>query len=315
MKAQFCPECGAALDNKGRCQNPDCVKHTTPIQNAVSKSKPTIDSPDIKNQETYSEKDKLIVPDCIKSDLDEVPIKQYDIARLQTLIKGAFAEGRLQVTNKRVLFRSSGRSIAGPTSMQFEFSIEEIAGIEIRKESRFNFFTTLILILMSLIIHAFGHSIFSHIYNSTFLGTVFMILLAVASIFLFFILKNRNILRHVALSVVLSGLPSDLSDIVSVLSGDSSILRNLSSLIVMLTFFVSLLFLAFAPNLVLNIKTKGGTPSVEIRRKDGLFSFQHNEYTGFSQVMPGPDIDLAMHELGAVIREVQQTGIYSENQL
>ena len=181
MKAQFCPECGTALNERGYCQNPDCIKHSEKSAKIPLRQKTAEEPPDPKPQKSFSEKDKLIVPDCIKSDQDEVPVKQYDIARLQTLIKGAFAEGRLQVTNKRVLFRSSGRSIAGPTSMQHEFSIEEIAGIEIRKESRFNFFTTLILILMSLIIHAFGHSIFSHIYNSKFLGTVFMILLAAAS--------------------------------------------------------------------------------------------------------------------------------------
>lgn len=307
MKSQFCAECGSALDEKGRCRNTACAKYEE-----GQKTKP-LEFQTFKKPTNFSEKGKLIVPDCIESDQDEVPIKQYDIARLQTLIKFAFAEGRLQVTNKRVLFRSSGSSIMGPTSLQHEFSIEEIAGIELRKETRFNLFAAVALLFATVLISLICSPIFSLVYNSKFLGTVFMLLLAAASVFLFFILKNKRIARYLGMSVVLAGLPADLSGFVSTLSGSGSTLRDLSSLIVFLAFFISLMHVAFAPNFVLNIKTKGGTPSVEIRRKDSLFSFQHNEYTGFAQVLPGPDADLAMHELGALIREVQQTGTYTEN--
>ena len=311
MKVQFCPECGTAFDESGRCTNPACSKNTTTSESPKQKEAPPNTAAN-KSKPTYREKGKLIVPDCIKSDTDEVPIKQYDIARLQSLIKFARAEGRLQVTNKRVLFRAVGNSILGPTALQYEFSLEEIAGVEIRKEPRFNLLTTLLVILFSVLTVAFLSPVFTPVYNWKVVGTIFAILLALASLFFFFIFKEKNLVRHIALSIVLSALPLKFSAL-DVIADSTNRVQNLAMIVVSVVFVINLLYFAFARNLVVNIKTKGGTPSVEIRRKDGLLSFQHNEYTGFSQVLPGPDADLAMHELGALIREIQQTGTYSNS--
>ena len=312
MKAQFCPECGTAFDESGYCPNPACSKGTPPTEPPKQK-KPPKSTNDSKTKTTYKEKGRLIVPDCIKSDADERPIKQYDIARLQSLIKFARAEGRLQVTNKRVLFRAVGNSILGPTALQYEFSLEEIAGIEIRKEPRFNFLTTILAILFTVLAVAFLSPVFAPVYNWKFVGTVFSILLVVASLFFFYIFRERNLVRHIALSIILSALPLKLTTL-DVVADSTNNIQNIALIIASIIFFINLLYFAFARNLVVNIKTKGGTPSVEIRRKDSLLSFQHNEYTGFSQVLPGPDADLAMHEIGALIREVQQTGTYNESQ-
>ena len=300
MKAQFCVKCGAALDEKGCCQNPECATFSPRKETPTEK---------VRQFKSFQEKDMQIVPDCVQSDQDEVPIKQYDIARLQTLIKGAFAEGRLQVTNKRVLFRSVGNSILGPTSLQYEFSLEEIAGVEIRKETRFSFLSLLLLTFLTAIIGAVLAPIFAAISSWGFFSTVFSLLMSLTAVFFFFFFRSRNTLRQLVLAVPFTWFVSNMS------------LRSLlpDNMIVQLAFWVaigawliSLLHLVFAPNLVVNIKTKGGTPSIEIRRKDGLFSFQHDEYTGFAQVLPGPDADMAMKEIGALIREVQQTGTYTE---
>ena len=301
MDMRFCSECGSALNEQGRCSNPSCPQHIPKTNNENKKYafKP----------KTYEEKAKRIVPECVEPDLDEVHIKQYDIARLQTLIKGAFAEGRLQVTNKRVLFRSAGNSILGPTSLQYEFSLEEIAGIEIRKEARFNFFSSLLLILFTYLIFSVFSPIFTAIKSWSFVSTVFSLLMAVAAVFFFFLLRSKKVWRYLAVSVPfvwyfadtkLSAIPSNLPFI------------HFTFWVAFFAWLISFLYLAFAPNLVINIKAKGGTPSMEIRRKDGFFSFHHIEYTGFSQVIPGPDTDIAMKEIGALIREVQQTGTYTE---
>ena len=301
MDIRFCAECGSGLDSNGCCPNPSCLGNA-PAGSIKSKNSPF-------QSIKFAEKEKNIVPDCVEPDLDEVPIKQYDIARLQTLIKGAFAEGRLQITNKRVLFRSAGNSILGPTSLQYEFSLEEIAGIEIRKEARFNFFSSVILLLLTLLINSILSPLFAPVYSWKIVSTVFAIVLAVASVFLFFLLKDKKVLRHLILSVVLSGFVLGASTFKQ-LTGTS--VQSFMLKVALIVYIINFLYLAFAPNLVVNIKTKGGTPSVEIRRKDGFFSFQHNEYTGFAQVIPGPDTDAAMKEIGALIREVQQTGAYTE---
>lgn len=308
MTPQFCPQCGTALDSSGTCQNPSCAGRTSkPTHSNLGQEKKREWG---KTPFSFSEKGKRIVPDCVEPDRDEVPIRQYDIARLQTLIKGAVAEGRLQVTNKRVLFRSSGHSVIGPTSLHYEFSIEEIAGIEFRKEARFNLLATVLLILAAWLIMTLFGPLFGPVYRSELVGLLFSILLTAAAALSYIMLRPRKFLRHIVLSFLMAGLP--LTDsLLAAAFGFNASRQGLVNLAAATIFLLSLLSLAFAPNLVINIKTKGGTPSVEIRRKDGLFSFQHNEYTGFFQVLPGPDVDAAMHELGAVIREIQQTGSYS----
>lgn len=301
MDVRFCTECGSTLNEQGLCTNHTCPQHT-PKAHSESKRSPF-------QSKTYAEKEKKIVPECVDPDTDEIHIKQYDIARLQTLIKGAFAEGRLQVTNKRVLFRSSGSSIFGPTSLQYEFSLEEIAGIEIRKEARFNFFPSILLILFTSIISTFFDPLFAKVYSWGFVSVVFSLLMSAAAVFFFFLFKNRKVLRHLVLSVPFAWYTADMT-LTSIFPDNTLI--NLALWIAWGCWFISLIHLVFAPNLVVYIKSKGGSPSIEIRRKDRLLFSKHNEYTGFAQIFPGPDTDIAMKELGSLIREVQQTGGYTK---
>ena len=305
----YCTECGAVLDEQGVCPNPSCANHK-PQADAISEIRTMIKDA-VRLPIKSPEKGKQIVPDCISADQDEVPIKQYDIARLQSLIKVSRAEGRLQVTNKRILFRATGSSLFGPTLLQHEFSIEEIAGVELRKESRFNFLPTLLLILFSAAIILFVQPFFAPIYKKEALGVIFALLLTIAAIFLFFLLRKRTYLRYIIMSMIVGALPLGTFDLLETALGSGSSIITTAYTVMLLAYCGSLFCLAFAPNLVVRVITKGGSPSVEIRRKDSIFSFQHNEYTGVSQVMPGPEAELAMKELGAVIREVQQTGKYS----
>jgi len=87
--------------------------------------------------DTY-ERGKNIVPDCIKSDEGEIPVKQYNIAILRNLFKFERAEGRIQITNKRMIFRAAGRSVGGRTTLQHEYAINDIAGVETVKNYKFS---------------------------------------------------------------------------------------------------------------------------------------------------------------------------------
>ena len=59
------------------------------------------------------ERGMKIVPDLIQPCGQEIPVRQYDLCTTRSLLKGMWQEGRLQVTNKRVLFRLSGRNWSG----------------------------------------------------------------------------------------------------------------------------------------------------------------------------------------------------------
>jgi hypothetical protein len=115
-----------------------------------------IESPERNAADTY-ERTMAIVPDCIKANENEIPVRQYNIAILRSLLKFERAEGRMQVTNKRVIFRAAGRSVGGRTALQHEYAIDEIAGIEARSNYKFSLlylvFAILIVAAASFLIH------------------------------------------------------------------------------------------------------------------------------------------------------------------
>ena len=130
----------------------------SPVRNFSSsmKNRMGIGSPEQNATDTY-ERGRKIVPACIRPVKNEITIKQYNIAVLRNLLKFERAEGRMQVTNKRVIFRAAGRSVGGRTILQHEFAIGEIAGIEAKKNYKFSFlyliFAVLIIVLANLIIN------------------------------------------------------------------------------------------------------------------------------------------------------------------
>lgn len=107
-EAIFCRHCGNQLQNKG--------------------SKIDVNNDNKLDVKDYYEIEKNIVPDNIEADEGEVPIKQYNVVTFRS--KTAKAEGRLQLTNKRVLFRASGLSLKKQITVQDEFAIDEIEEIQ-----------------------------------------------------------------------------------------------------------------------------------------------------------------------------------------
>jgi hypothetical protein len=124
-----------------------------------------IGDPERNATDTY-ERDKPIVPECIKSSENEIPVKQYNIAVLRNLLRFERAEGRLQVTNKRVVFRAAGRSIGGRTSLQQEFAINELSGIEAQRGFRFGFIYLVFGFIVLMLTMSISAGIFGFIDNS-----------------------------------------------------------------------------------------------------------------------------------------------------
>ena len=160
--AKFCKKCGTQINEGEAC--PKCANSSLSTSSGrnttltTSEHKTTADSPSsfkklllsLKNRMGIGdpendgsgiyERGMLITPDSISSNEGEIPVKQYDVAVLRTRLKFMRAEGRMQVTNKRLLFRATGRSVRGRTTLQHEFAIDDIAGIEARRYFRFSFF-------------------------------------------------------------------------------------------------------------------------------------------------------------------------------
>ena len=265
------------------------------------------------NDVDYYERNLEIVPQCIDPDSGEMPIKQYDMAVLRTRLILSRAEGRLQVTNKRVIFRATGRSLMGRTTLQHEFAIDEIAGIKLRKDHRFSFLNLLgVSIVIGLGIYA-GIGILHRFYMwgipTWLIGLLTLMITGIAFV-PFFLLYKKFPLKLLLVSLgygMLVGQQQYLlyyaSDFVKKIWGLPVILVGLILL------FISWI-ICWVPNLIVNVETKGTQPAVEIRRKEAgiLNLFRKPEYTGFAEVLPWKDTELAIIELWAMVSDIQKYG-------
>jgi len=148
----FCEICGKELKDGQVC---GCAYGRGIRIIESMKNRMGIGEPERNATDAY-ERGMKIVPDSIRANENEIPVKQYNIAVLRNLLKLEHAEGRLQVTNKRVIFRATGRSIGGRTTLQNEFALDKIVGVEARRNYKFSFlyliFAVLIMSLSNLIV-------------------------------------------------------------------------------------------------------------------------------------------------------------------
>ena len=274
------------------------------------------------------ERGKLIVPDCIKANDGEIPIKQYDFAKLRTRITLSHAEGRLQVTNKRVLFRATGRSLMGRTTLHEEFEIDEIAGVEIRNRYDFNILSLLGGIILTALFGALGVGAATLVYRaeSEAALTVFELLALVFNLIVFalcvgatYVLAKRKSqdkfysVRQILLSVC-TGACWTYASFGEYFGGIPSEFMYFCAGFLSLCCLVNVFLIAFVPDLVGVIKTKGAAPGIEIKKEPqlGILSFlfkgEIDEKSGFQEVIPWKDTQIAIKELGTMIDDIQTMG-------
>lgn len=285
------------------------------------KNRMGIGSPELNSGDAF-ENGKNIVPDCVEPNEKEVPIKQYKVAKLRNKLLGipySKAIGRIQVTNKRVIFRAPGRSIAGRTTIQQEFQIDEIAGIEARREYAFDggsLFLAILVSYLSIFISALLFAGITSTYrevNSEALITILVFLatmLGLAGFVPFFLIKRKWLLKALCLSTGFFLVLMNMSSFAYVMN--YSILYYLV-LILWLLEFVCLIFSiimeAIQPNLVLVIKNKGAIDAIDIQRKKKfMLGRQVEDHTGYTQVMPEDDVEKAIKEINSMITDVQKLG-------
>lgn len=318
--AKYCKFCGNPIEDGKKCScemsQSSKEKNGEKVSDVKSKIEENMGIPNKKGREEAFEKEKNIVPDCIAANEGEIPIRQYNIAKLRTIIKGAFAEGKLQVTNKRVMFRSSGFSLLGPNKMQYEFAINEIAGIEIRSDHRLGIFHLFVAWLLFMFLSSTIGGMFKEFAGfSSFLAGVFSLILFGWTVLFFFSVKGKHYIKLIFNSLAVGALSTQSVTtkffVIPVLKANLFGWMEAACLILLIFNFV---LIAYVPNLVLEIKTKGANSPIEIRRKEsnGILAFMFNmpkkEYTGYSDVMPGEDTATAMKELGALINDINMLG-------
>lgn len=326
--AKFCTKCGRPLQEGEICNcdqaskqqkdginiqlniNPDTISDAW----GNMKARTGMGVPE-DNMSSAFEEGMRIVPECINANEGEVPVRQYTIAELRNKILGityAKALGKIQVTNKRVIFRAPGRCITGRTTLQQEFVIDEIGGVEARREYIFNMGDIFLGILATVfsLICMLAILIKPTIKNPS-LGIVLSLIFGIAALVPFFVVKKKWLLK-----LFCEGISMGAFFLPIVLDKEFFYILLLFAFILWL---VSLFFHAIKPNLVLVVKAKGATSSaINIRRGGGMKRLikrssdaEQDNHTGFSEILPIKDTEKCIRELGAVINDIQKMGDYA----
>ena len=252
------------------------------------------------------ERGKKIVPELVAPCEQEIPVKQYDICNARSKIRGLWQEGHLQVTNKRILFRMSGRSWIGRVMDYKEFNIDEVAGLSISNGVRFGLFDFIIgLLIAAVIILLFGARFgievaFSS--SSIFRGLMFLIanIGGLAAIGSFFIVKKKYFIKLLIMSLA-TGLLT-----MSVIATRSAFLHGFSSFLSILSVIltiVSLFLFSLKPSMSIMVQTKCESAAP-------ICILSPRSVVSVTEVLPGDDADIAIEELGSMIMDIQKLGDY-----
>ena len=263
------------------------------------------------------EHDVPIVPDCVTPDEGEKTICQYDLCRLRSRIKGMQAEGRLQVTNKRIIFRAKGTSLTGPTILQKEFAIAELSGFSIAKNFRFSWIDLLLILVLSFVC---GNCMFrgsAALYYSPLLFLAYLVGLAALLASALFLGKHHGF-KACLCSLATAGMHVAVTPLA--LSGNPFLrlvgfLLYLPVLLAGVICLVNIFLFSFKGNLDFNAQTRMGSEVMHLRCEPtgfaGLNPMIRSTFTGYNEVLPARDTDRAIEEIGAIVSDIQKLGDYA----
>ncbi len=325
MMARFCTKCGRELDENRRCsycsanKNKPLAVFTNVAKRFLAFIMSRIGLGCATPEETLDvfERKLSIVPDILKPNDGETPIKQYEIAKLRSRLHLKRADGRLQVTNKRIIFRAAGISPTGKNTLQYEFRIEEIGGLEVKKSHRLSVSNVFLTIIMTGLVDDYVADFFHWIESFSTLTALLMCYgISTVALVLFFLVKKKFWLKYLILSFAVGaniGIYNFSIAAIDTFLGNFVFGLNEAVLLITGVFWLVNLFLVcFVPDLRISIKTKSAGEAIQIRRKvRGIFRKQPTEYTDFSTVCPWTDTDQAIVELGAMIDDLQTMGDYA----
>lgn len=237
------------------------------------------------------ERGKRIVPDLIAPAKGEIPVRQYHVCNVRARAKGLWQEGRVQVTNKRVLCRLSGRSFIGREQKHMEFQLDQIAGISLVNGTRFSVGDLIFGLLLSMIM----------IWIGTFFGRLPVFLayvLAVASAAPFFMLKKKFFVKILSLS---AGIGSAVWAMNMTYSEFAQKLGLFLSLILLILVACSIALFSMKPGLSFTVTTKCDS-AVPVSVVGGRrISFN-------AEILPGDDAEKMGREIGSMIEDLQKYG-------
>lgn len=321
-KMSYCKYCGKeiAVGEEHKCdKNPAFGKFVSWLFD-----KSGVENPFQNKNEVY-ERNMLITPDCIDLEEGEIPVKQYKVGILRSRMRFQRSEGRLQITNKRVLFRAAGYSPSGATIYQHAFAIDKIDGIEIRKDRRFrvpDFLFALLWYGLSYAFFALGFLMITSGVGMGIFGKILMSTIVVAfgigTIAFFFWKRKRFFLKLLLTGIAKGGIlsiiiaifeSSDMNTFLEIISIPSLVIWGLIYLVLTVLFCVSGFLFVVKPNLMIEIKTSSGSPGIQLKHKEISFVWHKSEeFSGFTEILPWEETDLVIKEIATVIDDIKTLG-------
>lgn len=328
--ANFCTNCGQPLVEGKPCS---CMAQQQPVYAPVQqqfysksfKDRIGLGDPELNKGDAF-EKGKLIIPDCVNAGDGETPVKQYKIATLQNRIFGIpikKAIGKIQVTNKRVIFRAPGKSLAGRTTLQQEVEINEVKSVEARREYVFNASDIIIGLLVAILGGALTSILIGSICSSSvsdgkIAGVVILTLLfGIGGCVPFFTVYKKWLLKLLCLgagtlpmitvgSALITLANYSYSSAASGFFGGLIMVLGIISLI--LTIFTLFVY-AIKPNLILLIKTSVASTAINVQRQSLVaFGSKATKNTGYVEVIPDDDAERCIREISAIVTDIQTNG-------
>ncbi len=315
----YCTRCGKEIAEGARCS---CQKPQFQVGDLFAGGDYSKETPKKeKNPVEAFEHGMKIVPENVKPDEGEIPVRQYDLCRMRSRLKLMFAEGRLQVTNKRIIFRAKGKSLTGPTLVQHEFTISEISGFQILRNARFSGLDLLLILILNAVCIGLTAAIAMSSITAD-AGTLLRFLLYLAGVAgLFFAAKNRkNRLGCALLSGLSVGALGSVGYILTLLSkwqGSSgkaflAALCYIPAAAALVLLVISTVVFCMKPNLQFSVCSKMGKGAIDIRCEPTGFGRSipmiNAVFTGYNEVLPTDETDLAVGEIGAMISDIQKLG-------
>lgn len=312
----YCTRCGKPIKEGERCS---CTKKQVQLDTSNFSmfmhslgQQMGIGDSNIDPVDKY-ERGKKIIPDNIVPNESEIPIRQYNLCTLRSRFKLMKAEGRLQLTNKRILFRAKGTSPVGGTTLQYEFAIDEIAGFQILRNFRFSIIDLLVAAGLATLVGGCANAMgVAFCEKMKTLGMILCCMLGILTAVPAFTVQKHYLAKCMILGAGVGFLVAIFR--VSASEGLANSFTTLLVFIIALLLMVYVFVFSFKPNLEFHVRTKSGEAVIPVRRvekSNHLFSNEVVEqYTGYNEVLPTDETEKAIREIGAMINDIQKLGDY-----
>ena len=252
----------------------------------------------------------------------EVTVKTYQCSYFNSILLGFKADGFVEVTNKRLLFQAIGKGSSKKSIIHSEVPLPEVVGINIYKGQGFNIFRLLLgIIILSLITFIGGiilDTLFSSMSDSPTLFQFIVWGLALVMTYLAYQTQKPSSTGHTEkdqswLEILYYGLA--LGFLSPVLKSIGSFYQSYGSakpaaVAALVLFIYALIKFAKKPAFSLSIHSRSGSETIVKITGTSPMGAGNKSAIKSLTAKPGPDSDLVLKELGAVVSDIQNLGDY-----